>query len=200
MHLLRKALQDGKTLDGDLIRELSQQAVNDTEFTLGGTAATRRPTVAQTGIGNILFLFKRFAISKYYMMMRLAKDAMSNMNPEEREAAQKGLAGFMGMTGLMAGLGGMPLMGAFGVLYNMFADEDEDDFEAATRKLVGEGVYGGLANQVLGADVANRISMNSLLYTVNPSSTKINGKRCGHYSNSLVALLWASWSKRRVAV
>jgi len=58
----------------------------------------------------------------------------------------------------------MPLMGAFGVLYNMFADEDEDDFEAATRKLVGEGVYGGLANQVLGADVANRISMNSLLY------------------------------------
>ena len=160
----RKALQDGKTLDGDLIRELSQQAVNDTEFTLGGTAAAGRPTVAQTGIGNILFLFKRFAISKYYMMMRLAKDAMSNMNPEERRAAQKGLAGFMGMTGLMAGLGGMPLMGAFGVLYNMFADEDEDDFEAATRKLVGEGVYGGLANQVLGADVANRISMNSLLY------------------------------------
>ena len=160
----RKALQDGKTLDGDLIRELSQQAVNDTEFTLGGTAAAGRPTVAQTGIGNILFLFKRFAISKYYMMMRLAKDAMSNMNPEERRAAQKGLAGFMGMTGLMAGLGGMPLMGAFGVLYNMFADDDEDDFEAATRKLVGEGVYGGLANQVLGADVANRISMNSLLY------------------------------------
>jgi len=160
----RKAQQDGKTLDGDLIRELSQQAINDTEFTLGGTAAAGRPTVAQTGVGNILFLFKRFAISKYYMMMRLGKDAMSNMNPEERRAAQKGLAGFMAMTGLMAGLGGMPLMGAFGVLYNMFADEDEDDFEAATRKLVGEGVYGGLTNQVLGADIANRISMNSLLY------------------------------------
>ena len=160
----RKARQDGKTLDGDLIRELSQQAINDTEFTLGGTAAAGRPTVAQTGIGNILFLFKRFAISKYYMMYRLAQDAMKNMNPQERRAAQKGLAGFMGMTGLMAGLGGMPLMGIFGAMYNMFADEDEDDFEAATRKLVGEGVYGGLANQVLGADVANRISMNSLLY------------------------------------
>ena len=46
----------------------------------------------------------------------------------------------------------------------MFADEDEDDFEAATRKFVGEGIYGGLANEMLGVDLANRISMNSLLY------------------------------------
>jgi len=160
----RKAIQDGKTLDVDFADRLAQEAIDDTEFTLGGTAAAGRPTFAQGGFGNVIFLFKRFAVSKYYMMYRLARDSMKNMNPEERRAAQKGLANFMVMTGLMAGLGGMPLMGILGVLYNMFADDDEDDFESATRKLVGEGVYGGLANELLGTDIANRISMNSLLY------------------------------------
>jgi hypothetical protein len=82
----------------------------------------------------------------------------------QRKIARAGLRNFLASTGIMAGLGGMPMMGAFGVIYNMFADEDEDDFEAATRKLVGEGIYGGLANEILGVDVANRISMNSLLY------------------------------------
>ena len=161
---VRKAIQDGKTLDADLADRLAQEAIDDTEFTLGGTAAAGRPTIAQTGVGNVLFLFKRFAVSKYYMMLRLGHDSMKNMNPEERRAAQKGLAGFVGMSGLLAGLGGMPMMGLLGALYNMFADDDEDDFEAATRKLVGEGIYGGLANQVLGVDLANRISMNSLIY------------------------------------
>jgi len=68
------------------------------------------------------------------------------------------------MTGLLSGLGGMPLMGTFGALFNMLRDDDEDDFESELRKLVGEGIYGGLANEILGIDVANRISMNSLLY------------------------------------
>ena len=30
----------------------------------------------------------------------------------------------------MAGAGGMPMMGAFGAIYNMFAEDDEDDFKA----------------------------------------------------------------------
>ena len=55
-------------------------------------------------------------------------------------------------------------MGGIGAIYNMFTDDDEDDFEAATRKFVGEGMYGGLANEILGVDLANRISLNSLLY------------------------------------
>jgi hypothetical protein len=139
--------------------QAAQEAINQTEFTLGATAAAGRPIVAQNGIGNILFLFKRFAISKYYMMAKLAKEAAGG-----DKAAQAAMRNFLISTGLFAGLGGMPLMGAIGAMYNMFADDDEDDFEAATRKLVGEGIYGGLANELLGVDLANRISMNSLLY------------------------------------
>jgi hypothetical protein len=139
--------------------QAAQEAINQTEFTLGATAAAGRPIVAQSPIGNILFLFKRFAISKYYMMAKLAKEAAGG-----DKVAQAATRNFLVSTGLFAGLGGMPLMGGIGAMYNMFADDDEDDFEAATRKLVGEGIYGGLANEILGVDLANRISMNSLLY------------------------------------
>ena len=54
-------------------RDAAQKAIDSTEFTLGSTAAAGRPIIAQSGIGNILFLFKRFAVSKYYMMAKLAK-------------------------------------------------------------------------------------------------------------------------------
>ena len=115
--------------------QAAQEAINQTEFTLGATAAAGRPIVAQSAIGNVLFLFKRFAISKYYMMAKLAKEAAGG-----DKVAQAATRNFLVSTGLFAGLGGMPLMGGIGAMYNMFADDDEDDFEAATRKLVGEGI------------------------------------------------------------
>ena len=55
-------------------------------------------------------------------------------------------------------------MGAAGAIYDMFADDDEDDFEAMMRKLLPSTVYDGLANELLGIDIASRVSMNSLLY------------------------------------
>lgn len=156
---VKKLLKANKNPTDADYKQAAQNAIDDTEFTLGATAAAGRPIVAQSGIGNVLFLFKRFAISKYYMMERLARDAAKGDKVALAQARN-----FLVMTGLLSGLGGMPLMGAFGAIFNLFRDDDEDDFEAATRKLVGEGIYGGLANELLGVDVANRISMNSLLY------------------------------------
>jgi hypothetical protein len=171
----------GKLSDQDY-RDAAQQAINDTEFTLGSTAAAGRPIIAQGPIGNILFLFKRFAVSKYYMMAKLAKESAGPTNvdaimkdrgisreeaqlvADNSKAARKGGANFLVSTGLFAGMGGMPMMGAIGAMYDMFSDDDEDDFETAVRQYVGEGVYGGLANEILGVDLANRISLNSLLY------------------------------------
>jgi hypothetical protein len=171
----------GELSDQDY-RDAAQQAINDTEFTLGSTAAAGRPIIAQSGIGNILFLFKRFAVSKYYMMAKLAKESAGPTNvdaimkdrgisreeaqlvADNSKAARKGGANFLVSTGLFAGMGGMPMMGAIGAMYNMFADDDEDDFETQQRQFYGEGIWGGLANEILGVDLANRISLNSLLY------------------------------------
>ena len=63
--------EKGQLTDADYVKA-AQEAIDTTEFTLGATAAAGRPIIAQKGIGNILFLFKRFAISKYYMMAHLA--------------------------------------------------------------------------------------------------------------------------------
>jgi len=55
-------------------------------------------------------------------------------------------------------------MGAIGMIYNLFRDDGPDDFESATRKLLGEGLYSGPINYITGADVASRTSLNSMLY------------------------------------
>jgi len=179
---VRKLQAEGKQLTDQDYKDAAQKAIETTEFTLGSTAAAGRPVWAQSGVGNVLFLFKRFAIAKYYMMYKLGHDSIGSTNIQtimqeqgvteaeaqqianDRKIARVGLRNFLITTGIMAGAGGMPMMGTLGMIYNMFADEDEDDFESAVRKFTGEGIYGGLANQVLGVDVANRISLNSLLY------------------------------------
>jgi hypothetical protein len=179
---VQKLKKQGRDLSEQDYRDAAQKAIETTEFTLGSTAAAGRPVWAQSGVGNVLFLFKRFAIAKYYMMYKLGHESIGTTNVErimqemgvteaeaqqianDRKIARAGLRNFLITTGVMAGAGGMPMMGAFGMIYNMFADDDEDDFEAALRKFTGEGIYGGLANELLGVDVANRIALNSLLY------------------------------------
>ena len=163
-------------------QEAAQKAIDNTEFTLGATAAAGRPVFAQTAYGNILFLFKRFAVSKYYMMMKLANESIGTTNVDKimadegvtleqaqeiatnRRAARYASRNFLVMTGLLSGIGGLPMMGAIGAIYNLLKDDDEDDFESALRKSVTELPFQGLANELLGVDVASRVALNSLLY------------------------------------
>ena len=172
----------GKNLTEDDYKEAAQKAIENTEFTLGATASAGRPTLAQGALGNVFMLFKRFAVSKYYMMYKMAMESIGTTNisqimeqegvtreqaqniAENRRAARRASRNFLVMTGLMSGLGGMPMMGAIGAIYNLFADDDEDDFESVLRKSVTEVPYQGLANELLGIDIANRIALNSLIY------------------------------------
>jgi hypothetical protein len=142
----------------------AQKAMEATELTLGSTASAGRPVWAQKPVGNIAFLFKRFAVSRYYFMAHLVDQALAEADPDIRKIARKQLAYFMVTTGSLAGVAGLPLMGAVGAIYDMFADDDEDDFEAMMRKMVPGTLYDGLANELLGVDIASRVSMNSLLY------------------------------------
>jgi hypothetical protein len=142
----------------------ADKAMDTAELTLGSTASAGRPVWAQHPVGNVAFLFKRFAVSRYYFMAHLLDQSLAGANPKTRKIARTQLAYFMATTGALAGVGGMPLMGAAGVIYDMFADDDEDDFEAMMRKLLPGTVYDGLANELLGIDIASRVSMNSLLY------------------------------------
>jgi hypothetical protein len=142
----------------------AQKAMEATELTLGSTASAGRPVWAQNPYGNVAFLFKRFAVSRYYFMAHLVDQSLAGADPETRKIARSQLAYFMITTGSLAGVAGLPLMGAVGAIYDMFADDDEDDFEAMMRKMLPGTLYDGLANELLGVDIASRVSMNSLLY------------------------------------
>jgi len=149
-------------------KEAAKIAIQETELTLGATASAGRPVFAQSGIGNVAMLFKRFAISKYYMMSRMMDEAFQAGKgaeaKENRRIARNQLGRFLVSTGLFAGVAGLPLMGAVGQIYDLFADEEDDNFDAMLRKTVGEGLYKGIINEALGVEVASRIGMNSLLY------------------------------------
>jgi hypothetical protein len=164
-----RANNNGKALSSSQKQDAAKMAVNEVEFTLGATASAGRPVASQSGLGNVLMLFKRFAISKYHMMTTMTNDAFEAggdaQTKENRRIARGALGRFLVINGTLAGVAGLPLMGALGFLYDTFvADEDEDDFDAVLRKTVGEGFYKGIINAALGVDVASRISMNSLLY------------------------------------
>jgi hypothetical protein len=168
LELGRMKAAKGSALTAAEKKAAAELAVRETEFTLGATASAGRPVISQNAIGNVAMLFKRFAISKYHMMATMTNDAFQAggdaQTKENRRIAQHQLGRFLVSTGLFAGVAGMPLMGALGQIYDFFVDDDEDDFDAMLRKTIGEGLYGGIINTVLGVEVASRISLNSLLY------------------------------------
>ena len=160
--------EEANLTDAQKQERAASTSIKETEFTLGATASAGRPVFAQSAVGNVAMLFKRFAISKYHMMATMTNDAFQAggdaTTKENRRIAQHQLARFLITTGLLTGVAGMPMMGAIGEIFNLFLDDEDDDFDAMMRKNVGEGFYKGIINTALGVEVSSRISMNSLLY------------------------------------
>ena len=158
-------------------QKAAEAAVEFVEFTLGGTASAGRPVYAQGPVGNVLFLFKRFAISKYYMMLRMLNDATVVLSRDAypsdeayqdaldtRKIARAQAANFLITTGLIAGASGMPLFGELGIMYDMLLkDDDEDNWDVMNKKWMADPVYGGLVDMT-GLEIGDRIALNNMLY------------------------------------
>ena len=154
----------------------AEAAVDFVEFTLGGTASAGRPVYAQNPFGNVAFLFKRFAISKYYMMVRMLQDATKvlpkeNYDTEEayleavanRKIARAQGANFLITTAMIAGVSGMPLYGELGILWDLFSDADDDNWDTMNKKWMADPVFGGLVDMT-GMEIGDRIALNNMLY------------------------------------
>ena len=159
---LNSLRKKGKTVDRNAKIKAAENAIYTTELINSGAIATMAPRYAQRNIGKIAFLFKRYGISMYYMLAILTQGTFKG---EERAVAAKQLAGVIGMSGLIAGVHGLPLFGEFAQIHDMiFEDEDDDDFETSVRKTVGEGYYNGVINYVLGVDAASRMGLSNLVF------------------------------------
>jgi len=161
---LDKMKAGGRKIDEAAMIEAAENAVYMTEMTNGGTSAAAAPRIAQSGLGAVMFMFKRYGASMYYLLFKTARDALRGADGQTRAAAMRQIAGIYGSAALFAGARGLPMFGMVAMLYNMFKDDDEDDFDTATRKFLGEGVYSGAINATTGLDIASRIGLSDLIF------------------------------------
>ena len=136
---LAQMAKDGKKIDSASRTEAAKRAVQTAEIMNGGATAGSAPLLAKSSVGKILFMYKRYGVSMYYMMFKTAREAMKSEDKKVREAAMRQIVGVYASAGMMAGVQGLPMFGILAAVYNMFKGDDEDDAETAARKWLGGG-------------------------------------------------------------
>jgi len=160
---MRKA-NGGKELTAQDRTAAAEEAIRSAELLNGGASANSAPLLAKNSIGKMVFMYKRYGVSMYYMLFKTTHDALIGEDPQVRAAAKRQIAGIYASTALLAGAQGIPMFGLVSALYNLFLKgDDDDDFETAARKYMGEGRFNGALNYLTGTAVANRIGLTDLL-------------------------------------
>ena len=160
---LGRMAKEGKKIDSAARTEAAKRAVEIAEIMNGGASAGSAPLLAKNSLGKVLFMYKRYGVTMYYMMFKTAREAMKSEDKKVREAAMRQIAGIYASAGLLAGVQGLPMFGIAAAVYNLFKGDDEDDFETAARKYLKEGMFNGAVNYFTGTAVANRIGLSDLL-------------------------------------
>jgi ribosomal protein S18 acetylase RimI-like enzyme len=171
----------GNELTAEEMREAAREAAYATEMTNGSIASTASPKFAQSNIGAVLYLFKRYPLSMYNMLATLmnksfpSKAKLAEMygegtpeylaGLENRKIARMQLGSIVGSVGLWAGASGLPMYGAItGILDALFKDDDEEDFDTVIRKGIGEFGFKGLGNYLFGVEMSSRIGLANMMY------------------------------------
>ncbi len=170
-----RAKNNGKFTQTDAYNT-ALHTIDTTELTNGGVGAATNARYAHTGLGSVIFLYKRFGLTMARYIIQSVKKSLRKIDPkmnadeiayakEERAIARYQLAGMLGITALFSGVQGLPFFSELMTLFNaLFTDDEEDDFEAMLQKFAGEPFYHGLLNYVTGAEIASRISLSGLLF------------------------------------
>jgi hypothetical protein len=177
---LERMQKEKKKIDSAARTEAANNAVKISELMNGGASAGSAPLLAKSGIGKVLFMYKRYGATMYYMMFKTARDAMKSEDEKVRKAAMRQILGTFASAGLMAGVQGMPMFGVMAAVYNILKGDDDEDAETAARKWLGEGMYNGALNYLTGTAVANRIGLSDLL---------INSTGYKEQDNALLSML-----------
>ena len=144
-------------------REAAEFAIYEVELTNGGTAAASAPRIGQQGIGKVAFLYKRYGVQMVELIAKLGYESIKG-TPAEKAQARRQLFGVMGGAALVAGAQGLPMFGVVAMVYDMFKGDEDEDFDTVVRKTLGEELFGGMGNAVLGVDVASRMGLSDLIF------------------------------------
>lgn len=168
--ILDKMAKGGKRLTDEDYIKAAQEAVLETEHTNSGSMIDTAPKIAQNNLGSVLLMYKRFGISMMYLQFKMARQALQSTDKDTRDNAKKQLIGLFAMSGIFAGVQGLPLYGVVTGLANLFLLDDEDeDADSIAASFFGEGMYSGVLNS-LGLDIAPRIGMTNLIFRSLPNA------------------------------
>jgi hypothetical protein len=164
MQKLASDIASGKLTKEQAELKAATNAVYITQLTNGGISSAQTPRIAQSALGKIFFMYKKYGASMYFLLLHTtSKIFKENLSPAERKAAWKQVGGIMGMSALMAGVGGVPMFGMLSLIYSMFSDDDDDDLDTVTRKYMGDFLYKGPAEYMTNLSLASRISLSDLI-------------------------------------
>jgi hypothetical protein len=162
-------LKNSKMSDAEKQTKAIDKALAMVEYSHGAGSTLSGPSLGQSDIGKVLMVFKRFAFSMYYMLFDTMKRSLpvrgaTGEQLEAIKAARRQLAGVYGMSALFAGAKGLPLYWVAELAYNMFQDDDEDDFDTVMREYLGDFFYKGPVNYVTNLSIADRVGWTDLLW------------------------------------
>lgn len=153
--------------------QYASDIINGTQFDY---SAANRPRFMQGGTAKVLLQFKNYSVGMTWLMYRNLYQAFKGESPEIRRQARRTLTGVLGMTSLMAGVVGLPIINAIALVANAAHaatgdDDDPWDFMTEFRDWLAEHfgktgadlIADGAVNQ-LGADVASRVSLSNLWF------------------------------------
>lgn len=168
------AMQNGATEE-----QAIQKAIDLTVKAHSHALPELGPRYFQNGISKVMFTFKRFAQAQIYNVARLAYLATrptKDMTPEQvaemkrvRSVAFKQLIGIYGFTGMFAGVQGMPGYGMATLMAELLLGDDDEPYDVDTkiRQAMGDLVYKGPVNKMLGIDIAGRTGFNGMIFRSN---------------------------------
>jgi len=154
--------------DRDMAAEL---ALETTELTNSGAMTETGPRIAQSNWGSWLMMYKRFGISILYLQAKMGRQVLKGVKDKgERAEAVRQISGLFAMSGLFAGVQGLPLYGIISMIADtVFLDDEDENFDSIAASFFGEGFYSGALNSIFGVDVAPRIGMTNLVYRTLPN-------------------------------
>jgi hypothetical protein len=162
-------LKNSKLSDAEKQAKAIDKALALVEYTHGAGSTLSGPSLGQSDVGKVLMVFKRFAFSMYYMLFDTMRRSLpikgaTGEQLEAIKAARKQLAGVYGMSALFAGVKGMPLYWIAETAYNMFQEDDDDDFDTVMRGFLGDFAFKGPVNYLTNLSVADRVGWTDLLW------------------------------------
>jgi len=143
-------------------------AISDSQMVNGAMSTLSNTRFGQKPLMSMAFMYKSYGSRMMYLQFKMAKDMLAGETPEIRKAARDQIFNVYLASAAFAGVRGIPLMGIFAALYNLFlSDGEEDDFDNMLRKRIGIGASSGVVNSLLGVNVADRIALTDMLYRSN---------------------------------